>query len=239
VKSNDQLYGELRKTNERYLNQRVENAKLKDEIQILQAQLENQLQSSSNKLSRDGAQSPIIGSRQQIKLKSRPSRHEGSLGPNTSGSSLQPAQRTTSNTSNIVARENEDLKKRIRDLEKECFQLTYYQQELQRRGGSGTDPVSRENQEIRHKMEQLCLQVSQFLLAMRRLQRAVNNKDKDIQELKAEFERNKKALEMMVKEAKEEQAAKKNAPSNHNTSIASGGGANPSSVQASTEKLGD
>ena len=88
-------------------------------------------------------------------------------------------------------------------------------------------------------MEQLCLQVSQFLLAMRRLQRAVNNKDKDIQELKAEFERNKKALEMMVKEAKEEQAAKKNAPSNHNTSIASGGGANPSSVQASTEKLGD
>lgn len=206
VKSNDQLYGELRKTNERYLNQRVENAKLKDEIQILQAQLENQLQSSSKlaNLSRDGAQSPINGSRQQIKLKSRPSRHEGSLGPNTSGSSLQPAQRTTSNTSNIVARENEDLKKRIRELEKECFQLTYYQQELQRRGGSGTDQVSRENQDIRHKMEQLCLQVSQFLLAMRRLQRAVNNKDKDIQELKGEFERNKKALEMMVKEAKEE-----------------------------------
>jgi hypothetical protein len=39
---------------------------------------------------------------------------------------------------------------------------------------------------------------------MRRLQRAVNNKDKDIQELKAEFERNKKSLEMMVKEFKEE-----------------------------------
>ena len=57
VKSNDQLYGELRKTNERYLNQRVENAKLKDEIQILHAQLENQLQSSSKlaNLSRDGA----------------------------------------------------------------------------------------------------------------------------------------------------------------------------------------
>jgi hypothetical protein len=57
---------------------------------------------------------------------------------------------------------------------------------------------------MRHKVEQLCLQVSQFLLAMRRLQRAVNNKDKDIKELKGEFERNKKALEMMVKEAKEE-----------------------------------
>lgn len=124
-------------------------------------------------------------------------------------------------------------------MEKECFQLTYYQQELQRRGGSGTDQVSRENQDMRHKMEQICLQVSQFLLAMRRLQRAVNNKDKDIQELKAEFERNKKALEMMVKDAKEEQAAKKNSSSNHNTSIASGGGGNPSSLQASTEKRGD
>jgi len=65
------------------------------------------------------------GSRQQIKLKSRPSRHEGSLGPNTSGSNL--GQRAPSNTSNIAARENDDLKKRIRDLEKECFQLTYYQ----------------------------------------------------------------------------------------------------------------
>ena len=42
IKSNDQLYSELRKTNERYLNQRVENAKLKDEIQILQGQLEAQ-----------------------------------------------------------------------------------------------------------------------------------------------------------------------------------------------------
>ena len=94
----------------------------------------------------------------------------------------------------------------MRELEKECFQLTYYQQEqLQRRGG--TDLASRENQELRNKIEQLCLQVSQFLLAMRRLQRAVNNKDKDIQELKAEFERNKKALEVMVKE---EQAARKN-----------------------------
>jgi hypothetical protein len=56
LKSNDSLYTELRKTNERYLNQRVENAKLKDEIQILQSQLEQQLQSSSKigNLSRDG-----------------------------------------------------------------------------------------------------------------------------------------------------------------------------------------
>ena len=65
LKSNDSLYTELRKTNERYLNQRVENAKLKDEIQILQSQLEQQLQSSSKigNLSRDGGQSPNTGDR--------------------------------------------------------------------------------------------------------------------------------------------------------------------------------
>lgn len=45
LKNNDQLYAELRKTNERYLNQRVENAKLKDEIQILQNQLDQNLRS--------------------------------------------------------------------------------------------------------------------------------------------------------------------------------------------------
>lgn len=43
------------------------------------------------------------------------------------------------------------------------------------------------------------------MLAMRRLQRAVNNKDKDIQNLKAEFEKNKKLLESMVKEIKEKE----------------------------------
>jgi hypothetical protein len=68
---------------------------------------------------------------------------------------------------------------------------------------------------------------------MRRLQRSVNNKDKDIQDLKAEFERNKKSLEMMVKDMREEQAAKKLA-SNHNVSINSGGGQN--SLMGSTDK---
>lgn len=99
----------------------------------------------------------------------------------------------------------------MRDLEKECFQLTYYQQELQRRGGYN-DPHARENQELKSRLDHLCLQVQQFMLAMRRLQRAVNNKEKDIQDLKAEFEKNKKLLEQMVKEIKErEEQAKKNA----------------------------
>ena len=56
----------------------------------------------------------------------------------------------------------------------------------------------------------MCLQIQQFLLAMRRLQRAVNNKDKDIQDLKADFEKNKKVLEQMVKDIRErEEAARK------------------------------
>jgi len=43
------------------------------------------------------------------------------------------------------------------------------------------------------------------MLAMRRLQRAVNNKDKDIQDLKADFEKAKKLLDIMVKEIKEKE----------------------------------
>lgn len=63
-----------------------------------------------------------------------------------------------------------------------------------------------ENQDLKNRIDQLCLQIQQFLLAMRRLQRAVNNKEKDnIQELKAEFEKSKKQLEIMVKEVKERQ----------------------------------
>ena len=46
------------------------------------------------------------------------------------------------------------------------------------------------------------------MLAMRRLQRAVNNKDKDIQNLKADFEKNKKILDTMVKEIKEKEDSK-------------------------------
>ena len=38
---------------------------------------------------------------------------------------------------------------------------------------------------------------------MKRLQRAVNNKDKEIQIFKTEFETNKKQLELLVKETKE------------------------------------
>lgn len=42
LKNNDHIYQELRKATEKYLNQRVENSKLKDEIQILTAQLDSQ-----------------------------------------------------------------------------------------------------------------------------------------------------------------------------------------------------
>lgn len=41
LKNNDHIYQELRKATEKYLNQRVENSKLKDEIQILQGQLDS------------------------------------------------------------------------------------------------------------------------------------------------------------------------------------------------------
>ncbi len=40
-RNNDNLFIELRKANEKYLNQRVENNRLKDEIQLLQSSLDN------------------------------------------------------------------------------------------------------------------------------------------------------------------------------------------------------
>jgi hypothetical protein len=60
-------------------------------------------------------------------------------------------QRNPSNSSGLLQRENEDLKRIVNDLEKECFQLTYYQQELQRRGG--LDPFARENQDLKNKLD--------------------------------------------------------------------------------------
>lgn len=147
LKNNDHIYQELRKATEKYLNQRVENSKLKDEIQILQAQLEG-ANTQLKKLSAAGSAnqypaSPMTESRQQIRLKSRTNKHEQAIPSNPSlsisassipGGSAQ-MQRNPSNSSGLLQRENEDLKRRVKDLEKECFQLTYYQQELQRRGG--------------------------------------------------------------------------------------------------------
>jgi hypothetical protein len=65
---------------------------------------------------------------------------------------------------------------------------------------------------------------------MRRLQRAVNNKDKEIQELKADFEKNKKLLEQMVKEIREREEQRKNNPTFTNTSNSYGQPGNMSMV---------
>lgn len=41
LKSNEGIQQDLRKATEKYLNQRVDNTKLRDEIQMLQAQLDH------------------------------------------------------------------------------------------------------------------------------------------------------------------------------------------------------
>lgn len=51
----------------------------------------------------------------------------------------------------------------------------------------------------------ICIAVQKFLLSMKRLQRAVNNKDRDIQIYKTEFENNKKGLETLIKDTKDQQ----------------------------------
>ena len=89
--------------------------------------------------------------------------------------------------------------------------MTYYQQEVQR-NNPYMRGMGQENQELRTRIESMCLQVQKFMLAMRRLQRAVNNKEREIQDLKTDFERNKKVLETMVRELRdkgEEEMGKK------------------------------
>ena len=89
LRSNDQIYQELRRANEKYLNQRVDNNKLKDEIQSLHNSLEEanlQLRKLQSANTLDSSQ------KQQIRLKSRPNRHDQL---NTSGNN----NRTNSNTS--------------------------------------------------------------------------------------------------------------------------------------------
>lgn len=49
--NNDQLFGELRKANEKYLDVRVENNKLKDQIQTLKLQID-QLKAKESAASR-------------------------------------------------------------------------------------------------------------------------------------------------------------------------------------------
>lgn len=70
--------------------------------------------------------------------------------------------------------------------------------------------IQQENVELKNKIDQLCIQVQKFMLSMRRLQRAVNNKDKEIQNLKGEFEKNKKILDQMVKDIKEKEDQQRN-----------------------------
>ena len=70
IKSNDQIYMELRKANEKYLNQRVENTKLKDEILVLQQQIDH-LQNRSNNAMSPNTSGLQDGQRQQIRLKGR------------------------------------------------------------------------------------------------------------------------------------------------------------------------
>ena len=77
-------------------------------------------------------------------------------------------------------------------------------QDLQREMKLQQRKFEQENQDHKSRIDSLCLQVQKFMFALKRLQRAVNNKDKDIQIYKTEFETNKKSLEGLVKETKEQ-----------------------------------
>lgn len=111
---------------------------------------------------------------------------------------------TAKRSLNEVSKENESLRKRIDKLEQECNSLTYYRESMLATGNSGFsidnfDPEMRranhESDTLRTKLEETTIYVKKFLLAMKRLQRGVKNKDPNHKNLKLEYERCKKELE--------------------------------------------
>lgn len=112
-----------------------------------------------------------------------------------------------------VVKENDSLRQRIEKLEQECNSLTYYRENmLSTANGAFSidnfDPgMRRANQEsdlLRNKLESTTIYVKRFMLAMKRLQRGIKNKDPNNKSLKMEFERCKKELEDWCRALKEE-----------------------------------
>lgn len=118
-------------------------------------------------------------------------------------SSLKRDKSTTRSTSvkkslNDVSKENETLRSRIQNLEQECNSLTYYREIMLSSSNNAFsldnfDPdIRRANQEsdlLRNKLESTTIHIKRFLLAMKRLQRGIKNKDPNNHTLKMEFER--------------------------------------------------
>jgi hypothetical protein len=114
---------------------------------------------------------------------------------------------------NEVTKENDSLKKRIEKLEQECNSLTYYRETMLSSGNNvfsidNFDPeMRRANQEsdsLRTKLESTTIFIKKFMLAMKRLQRGVKNKDPNSKSLKIEFEKCKKELEEWCSKLKDE-----------------------------------
>lgn len=159
----------------RYFNERLEGKQLKAEIENLTVKI-NSLRTSN----------------EQDRSKSRPKTSKP-IGTDVSKKTLQE-----------VSKENDTLKMRIQKLEQECNSLTYYRETMLASGNSGFsidnfDPGMRranhESDTLRNKLEETTIFVKKFLLAMKRLQRGVKNKDPNNKSLKIEFERSKKDLE--------------------------------------------
>jgi hypothetical protein len=78
------------------------------------------------------------------------------------------------------------LKDRIKKLETECNSLIYYKETMLSGGNNQFslyhfDPeirkANQENEHLRNKLEETTIYVKKFLLAMKRLQRGIKNKD--------------------------------------------------------------
>lgn len=105
---------------------------------------------------------------------------------------------------NDVCKENESLRDRIKQLEHEYNSLIYYKETILAKGNNvfsidNFDPEMRkanvETDGLRSKLETTTIYVKKFMLAMKRLQRGIKNKDPNSKAMKNEFEKYKKDLE--------------------------------------------
>ena len=111
---------------------------------------------------------------------------------------------TSKRNLNDVCKENDSLRDKIKQLEQEYNSLIYYKETILSKGNNvfsidNFDPEMRkanvESDGLRNKLETTTIYVKKFLLAMKRLQRGIKNKDPNSKSMKIEFEKSKKELE--------------------------------------------
>lgn len=180
-RTNELLLGELRKANEKYLNERLVQKQLKSELDSLEQELEK-LKINNLRLEVESI---------------RPPPSQKILSPDRSRQSTSPSGASLKKNFLEIQKENMSLKTKIYSLETEVKSLTYYREKILQQSSKGfslmnDDPVVREmqneNESQKNKIESIGITIQKFLLVMKKLQRSIHNKDPNASQIKLEFE---------------------------------------------------